>query len=347
MSQLEAQVLALQQEKQALLARVERESDHASPAQDTRSVKRARTADRSHDHADSHQTPTIVSNGQPDYVARLQDRIVELERWTEELDGALSDARDSEARWRNAYAEEHRALKYADAHAARLASDLRALETERLVHLRELADLKDDLDTECGTVRSLRAENLRLTETLEGVEVALDLQRVENDKLRDRLAAMTADELPRGSSMDRRLMEDLEDTQRDLEKSRAENDRLRMALEDMRAPHGGSVRSSASDSVKMQNGASSASASTKYGHSSRTPSPSADSEQYINHLRGKLVHAQSLADSQSARLADTEKEVDDLYRERYMLKEHISTLESRLDKMHSYSSGKGVAVELE
>lgn len=340
MSQLEAQVLALQQEKHALLARIERDRDPSNVAaaaqsqEDThhsRSPKRART-DRALDHVDAHQTP----NAQSDYVARLEERIVELERWTEELDGALSDTRDSETRWRDAYAEEHRALKYADAHAGRLASDLRTLEAERLVHLRELADLKDDLDTQYGTVRSLRAENLRLTECLEGVEVALDLQRVENDKLRDRLA----EDHPRGSSMERRLAEDLEDTQRELEKSRAENDRLRMTLEDMHAHS--SMRSSASDSLKMRSGSS---ASTK--HNSRNSSPSVDAEQYINELKAKLAHTQTLMESQTTRLVDAEKEVDVLFRERYRLNEHVSSLENRLDKISSDLAAKGITLELE
>ena len=333
MSQLESQVLQLSQEKHALLNQIEslRESpSNTSPSsQDdplhTRPSKRARTDSIPHN-----------SSAQSEYVSHLEERILELERWTEELNGDLSDARDSGSRWRDAYQEEHHSLKYAEARTARLATDLRNLETERLVNLRELADLKEDLDTECGTVRSLRAENSRLSECLEGVEVALDLQRIENDKLRDRLL----DERPRATSLERRLAEDLEDTQGELEKSRAENSRLRMALEDMRAH--GSMKPSVQDGSKFQG-----EGSTSSKHSNRTPSPHPDTERYINDLRAKLSHTESLLDSRTARLVETEKEVDSLLRQRYNMEDHVSDLKNKLEKINAYLTEKGISLELE
>ena len=151
----------------------------------------------------------------------MEERIIELERWSEDLNGDLADALDSEARLKH---ELHSTTRHADAHARRLTDALHSAEAERTRHVREIYDLQDALDTEEATVQSLREENQRLRESLEGAEVALDLQRVENERLREGKGSGAAE------SAVTALAEQLEEAQRELEELHEDNTLLRARL---------------------------------------------------------------------------------------------------------------------
>ncbi|THG92772.1 hypothetical protein EW145_g8593 [Phellinidium pouzarii] len=151
----------------------------------------------------------------------MEERIVELERWSEELNGDLADALDSETRLKR---ELHHAAHAADAHAHRLADARHAAETERARHLREIGDLRDALEAEVAAGRTLRDANYRLRESVEAAERTLDMQRVENERLR----ALLAEEDSAAAATAARLEDALEEVH-------GETRRLRKLLRDQEA----------------------------------------------------------------------------------------------------------------
>ena len=255
MSQLEQQVLELQQEKSQLVAQLDSVNNPAHAAATVagapvptsahsidpelrrdiglgtdldpphRPSKRPRTsvaisADRDSHHADSH----IYQ----DTIRRMEERILELERWSEDLNGDLSDALDSEARLK---LELSHALHTADSHARRLADTIHQLETERARAARELADMTAARDAEAASARTLRDANAGLRESVEATEITLNLQRVENERLLDRLEEHDA----RAARLTARLEDELRETRTALEETQMENRRLRKLLREQEA----------------------------------------------------------------------------------------------------------------
>lgn len=240
MSQLEQQVLALQQEKHSLISQLDPHDSTDWRDDEGPHPKRARVSPR--------VNLVTVQDADPDekdYVSRLQDRIIELERWTEDLNGSLHDAFDSEAHLKSQL-QAH--VLRADYQARQLNDTVHAFAVERATLQRELevlnqrADLavkmeaedhsrqlsteslEGDLRAREAALKDMRAENARLVMMLEGSEVTLELQRRENEKLRDRLIPLSS---PSDSDIDEQKSTKLHAAEEDVRQ-------LREQLEDQR-----------------------------------------------------------------------------------------------------------------
>ncbi|TDL28559.1 hypothetical protein BD410DRAFT_798803 [Rickenella mellea] len=202
MSQLEEQVLALQKEKHALVSQLNPpHRDLNSPPWDDHAPQRKRPRTLSRAAITSTQDPPDDVVTDTGYVSRLEDRIIELERWTEDLNGSLQDALDSEARLK---ADLHAQIARTDSQSRQFHDTIRAYDVERERKQHEIDMLKrqiaDDARTELDNdesrhqkvISDLRSQNTTLKEMLEGAEVALELQRRENDLLRDRLSSSSS-----------------------------------------------------------------------------------------------------------------------------------------------------------
>ncbi|EJD04029.1 uncharacterized protein FOMMEDRAFT_167312 [Fomitiporia mediterranea MF3/22] len=265
MSQLEQQVLELQQEKSQLVAQLDginapahaaasvagapiptsasgthpidpdlrRDLGFGSDLDPPPRTKRPRTmAATSADRDLPHAHPQLYQ----DTIRRMEERILELERWSEDLNGDLTDALDSESHLKH---ELSHALHSVDSHARRLADALHQLETERARAARELADMTAARDAEATSARTLRDANAGLRESVEAAEVTLDLQRVENERLRDRLEEHDA----RAARAASRLEDELRETRLVLDEVQMENRRLRKLLREQDALEDASLSS--------------------------------------------------------------------------------------------------------
>ncbi|KAL5535455.1 hypothetical protein ACEPAF_3549 [Sanghuangporus sanghuang] len=246
MSQLEQQVLELQQEKSQLVAQLDNVNAPAHAAASVAGAPMPTPSSASRHSIDPDLRVDMGFASEPrakrprisavtsadrdthpqlyhDTIRRMEERIVELERWSEELNGDLADALDSESHLKH---ELSHALHSADSHARRLADALHQLETERARAARELVDMTAARDAEAASARTLRDANAGLRESVEAAEVTLDIQRVENERLRDRLEEQNA----RHSRVTARLEDELQETRLALEETQMENRRLRKLL---------------------------------------------------------------------------------------------------------------------
>lgn len=259
MSQLEQQVLALQQEKSELVAQLDGRTPSgpalaaaavALPPQATSGgspldpdldldvdlphrAKRPRTsADRDYHH----YPPSSVRHGHghddPQHyegtIRRMEDRIHELERLNDDLNGDLTDALDNAARLKH---ELSHATHHADTHVRRLTDALHSVEAERSRLLRDISDLRQSLEAEAASARTLRDANAHLRESVEAAEITLNLQRVENERLRDRLA----DEDGEAARVNAKLENELFTVRRNLEDAQMDIRRLHNLLREQEA----------------------------------------------------------------------------------------------------------------
>lgn len=259
MSQLEQQVLALQQEKSELVAQLDGRAP-SGPSLAAAAValpppssavggssldpddldldlphraKRPRTsADRDfHHYPPSSIRHSHVHDDPQQYegtIRRMEERIRELERLNDDLNGDLSDALDDNARLKH---DLNHTTHHADAHARRLSDALHSTEAERARLLRDISDLRQSLEAEAASARTLRDANTHLRESIEAAEITLDLQRVENERLRDRLA----DEDGKAARVNARLEDELIETRHALEDAQMDLRRLRNLLREQEA----------------------------------------------------------------------------------------------------------------
>ncbi|KAI5123586.1 hypothetical protein M0805_003404 [Coniferiporia weirii] len=356
MSQLEQQVLALQQEKSQLLTQLDSAGDSSSqnpspPPQSATTpasvpspipidpqleidlppprAKRARTATSSdRDHPFSRAADNN-SRGQlyEDTIRRMEERIVELERWSEDLNGDLTDALDSESRLK---LELHHTAHSADAHARRLSDALRAAESERARHVREIDDLRDALNAEVAATRTLRDANHRLRESVEAAEVTLDVQRVENERLRSRLA----EEDGKAASAVGRLEDELVDTRHELEDMQAENRRLRKLLREQE-----SIEEAAAEARQRKK-------EREDEERRRSEEREAAASDTIASLTTRLSKAEALVSAQRRQLEDAQSHGETWERERRKLDERVISLQGSLEKVGTFLASKGIPIEV-
>ena len=375
MSQLEQQVLALQQEKHQLLQRLENASTAAhsaaaaagvappdldalspplvahhlhpppspslsggDPRMSPRPSKRARISGSVSGIAIDHHRERVPVDphlleesqvAQANLIRRMEDRIVELERWHEELNGELQDALESEARLK---ADLHHTTRHADTHARRLADALQAAEAEQTRQLREIVDLRDDLETESATVQRLRDANQRLRENLEGTEVTLDLQRVENDRLRERLASEDRAAADKAARME----DELDVLRRELEELNGENRHLRKLL------------------ARQEQDNEEAVASAMHHHRLREESErrraeerQASDDEHIAELTHTINETRGLCARQKDQLERVEAEFEYSERERRKLGDTVSSLQGALEKVRALLTSKGIPIDLD
>lgn len=372
MSQLEQQVLALQQEKHQLLHRLEDASTAAhsaaaaaglpppdlddltpqrlphhpppspaaagDPRSSPRPAKRARTSGSANGIAAVHLRervpvdPHLVEQSQTaqaSLIHRMEERIVELERWHEELNGDLQDALDSEARLK---ADLHHSNRHADAHARRLADALQAAEAEQTRQLREIVVLRDNLGTQSATLQSLREANQRLRESLEGTEVTLDLQRVENERLRDRLAA----EDKAAALNAHRLEDELDAVRRQLEDALTDNQHLRKLLAHQEQ-----------DSEEAAAAAARHHRMREEGERRRAEEREAAADEHIAELTHSINETKSLFAKQNDRLERVQADLEQSELERLKLSNSVSSLQGALEKVRAFLTSKGIPIDLD
>lgn len=215
MAQLEAQVLALQQDKAMLVARLDAKGDQPSalpapspppaapaasapPAQITsaldsvepelreRERKRPRTADP--------EPPSPIEHA---YRRSLSPPSPRLPRLASPSMSVSGQGQDSPSTVRQLEAR----IRELECYTASLASELSThlsstsgtldrlhhLTAERAQTLSELGSAHAAVSRLRGRNEELAAQNVSLREELEGAEVALELQRVENERLRERV----------------------------------------------------------------------------------------------------------------------------------------------------------------
>ncbi|KAH8120245.1 hypothetical protein DFH11DRAFT_44281 [Phellopilus nigrolimitatus] len=358
MSHLEQQVLALQQEKNNLLSQLDSLGQPAQPpaaapppppsSSSSSSIpidpelqsdlphraKRPRTAtsaDRDH-----HLLPRGPGPGSPhhhpllydDTVRRMQDRIVELERWSEDLNGDLADALDSESRLKH---ELHHTAHNADAHARRLADALHAADVERARNLREIADLRDALDADAASARTLRDTNHRLRESVEAAEVTLDLQRVDNERLRARLA----EEDSKAAARAARLELELADARHELEDAHAESRRLRKLLREQESIEAAAVEARQQRKERDED------------ERRRSEEREAAGNDTIAALTSRLSQTEALVAAKSRQLEDAQAEAKASERECRKLSERVSSLQGSLEKVGTFLASKGIPIDLD
>ncbi|KLO13948.1 hypothetical protein SCHPADRAFT_337581 [Schizopora paradoxa] len=264
------------------------------------------------------------------YTRRLEDRIVELERWTEDLNGELADALDSHARSAD---DLHR-------RARRAQEQLAHAEHQRAHALREADSLREALDVRAEDERHAQQAAQKLREELESTEVTLDLQRVENDRLRDRLARLDDD----AAREEKRLFRELREVRASLDRVEGENRQLRDLLHDRDAQLAAATvsreqsqgRARSVDSTG-QPGSSSSGSSRKRKHE--------EAGEEVSKLSSRLSQTENLLASQSRQLQHVQSEAEEREVDRRRLSEQVCYLQNALGKAGAFLTSKGLPLD--